>query len=90
MILWYLANADMVPAPIRNPDDMRLSTAMLGYADCGGEAFVVDMAVMSEQIFYKHLRTLAPVLEGVGAKLVVVNEEGVMQYFCGYKFEPID
>lgn len=89
-VSWYLANGDLVPEPLRDPEDGRVVGGGLGVSFCGEEAFIIDCFVASEQAFYRNMRVIAPVLSCLGAKLVTVKREGVAVYSCGYEFTLIE
>ncbi len=89
-VSWYLANGDLVPEPLRDPEDGRVVGGGLGVSFCGEEAFIIDCFVASEQAFYRNIRIIAPVLSSLGAKLVTVKREGVAVYSCGYEFTLIE
>lgn len=86
---WYLANSDLVPQPLRDPENNLYSAAQCGVA-FGEEGFFFEQIVYDEKRFFRHLRILAPVLRSYRAKVVMVNEDGVMAYDCGYTFDPVD
>lgn len=85
-LLWYLSNTDEIPAPYRDPEDKQVAAANLGFAFCRGGETIVDFAVASEKKFFRTLRTLAPLLRKIGARLVFVKGEDVTCYRCGYSF----
>lgn len=87
-LAWYLKNMDMVPQPLRDPEDFVCGAMSVGIADCGEHGFILDHFVASEKKFFRSLRILAPVLSAFRAKVVEVNGEGVMTYDCGYDFKP--
>lgn len=89
-ITYYIADAsELIPEPILLPEDDEYGGAEIGIADCG-EAFILDFAVASERKFFRNLRCLAPLLMAYHAKLVFVNDEGMMVYDCGFEFTPQD
>jgi hypothetical protein len=89
-LAWYLQNTDLTPEPLRDPKDTILSAERIGFADCRENGFIIDILVMDEKRLFRTLRTLAPVLSGYDAKVVLVNKEGVNVYACGYDFTPVD
>ena len=46
--------------------------------------------VFDEQEFFRILKHLAPVLEGLSAKIVTVKKDGVLAYDPGYVIRPED
>lgn len=86
----YCAHLDRVPEPLRDPEDSRVAGVMIGVGDCGEDGYVIDHLVVSEKMFFRNLRILAPVLMAYRANVVVVNGDGIMAYRCGYEFTPID
>ncbi len=86
---WYLQNGELVPEPLRNKEDTRIAGGAIGFAACGEEGFILDFIAASENKFFRMLRTLAPVLQTMRAKVVVVNQDGVSVYDCGYEFNPV-
>lgn len=83
---WYLANGEQVPEPLRDPEDTRVGSGAIGFAECGEHGFILDCFVASENKFFRTLRTIAPVLQAYRAKVVLVNQDGVAVYDCGYRF----
>lgn len=49
-----------------------------------------DYMVFDEKEFFRVLRNLAPVLEGLNAKIVTVKRDGVIIYEPGYIIRPAD
>ena len=49
-----------------------------------------DCMVFDEQEFFRILKHLAPVLEGLSAKIVTVKKDGVLAYDPGYVIRPED
>lgn len=86
---WYLSHSELVPEPLRDPEEKRISVANVGTVNCGDEGFIQEFMVMDEKRMFRMLRILAPVLKEYRAKLVVVKAEGVMSYECGYDFVPV-
>lgn len=89
-LAWYMSNTDKVPQPLRDPDDTTLKAIGIGLADCGEHGFIVDNLVFDEKKWFRNVRTLAPVLRAYGAKMVVVNGQGIMVYSCNYDLDPAD
>lgn len=87
---WYIQNSKLVPEPLRNPNDTGLSGLSIGLGVCAEKGFVFDNLIFDEKRFFRTLRILAPVLRSYDAKMVVVNEGGVMAYSCDYDFTPLD
>lgn len=87
---WYMQNMKKVPAPLRDPDDSRLSAMYVGTADCAEHGLLMESLVADEKKFFRMLRILAPVLRAYDAKAVVVNRDGVQVYACGYTFAPVE
>ena len=87
---WYLSNGESIPEPLRDPDDTLVAGLGIGIATCGEHGFIFETMVASEKKFFRTLRILAPVLKEYRAKVVMVNEEGVMAYDCGYEFTPVE
>ena len=86
---WYLQNSELIPEPLRDPDERRVSVANVGVINCGDEAFIQEFMVLDEKRLFRMLRILAPVLREYRARLVVVNADGVMSYDCDYDFVPV-
>lgn len=86
---WYLFNTEQIPQPLRDPEDPLVSSMRCGLA-FSEDGFFIEFLVFDEKRFFRLLRILAPVLSAYRAKVVVVNDESVMAYDCGYTFEPID
>lgn len=89
-LLWYIGNMRLVPEPIRSPEETRVSACGIGFGFCEENGYVIDNMVFREKGFFRTLRILAPVLKAYKAKVVVVNESGLMAYDCDYEFTPID
>ena len=84
---WYITNADKVPEPLRNPDDHGLTAMTIGFGETEESVFI-DNLVFDEQLFFRTLRFMAPVLRTYRAKIVTVNGDGIMSYLCDYEFTP--
>ncbi|MDE7464019.1 MAG: hypothetical protein K2M48_03220, partial [Clostridiales bacterium] len=82
----YFSEMSNVPVPIRDPDDSRMVGTMIGIGDCGEDGYLVDYIIVSEKAFFRKLRILAPVLKAYGAKVVIVNKDGIAAYDCDYEF----
>lgn len=89
-LMWYLSNGKLVPEPLRDPEDRRLSGMGIGFADCAEHGFIVENMIADEKKFFRLLRILAPVLRAYNAKAVVVNGNGVTTYACDYEFTPLE
>jgi len=87
VIAWYMTNLELVPEPLRDPDDTGISAMSIGYGETEHCVFLDNM-VFDERRFFRTLRILAPVLRNYHAKVVVVNPDGVMSYVCDYEFTP--
>lgn len=87
---WYLANGEQIPEPLRDPNETRVGSGAIGFAECGENGFILDCFVASENKFFRMLRTLAPVLQSYRAKVVLVNKDGAVVYECGYTFTPVE
>lgn len=87
VLTWYLNNFRLVPEPMRI--DL-VAADYVGVGFCGEEGFIIDCMVASEKVFFRLLRTIAPVLKALDAKVVAVNGQGVSVFECGYRFTPID
>ncbi|MDE6058944.1 MAG: hypothetical protein K2G44_02775 [Clostridia bacterium] len=85
-VSWYLANGNLVPEPLRDPEEGGLTGGSAGVGFCGEDGFILDCFVASEKAFFRRLRIIAPVLQSYGVKLVTVKKEGVTVYDCGYQF----
>ena len=91
IVSWYLTNGDLVPEPLRDPEQETVAGGSAGLCVCGeGEGFMIDCFVTSEKAFFRKLRIIAPVLKAFDAKLVTVKKDGIMAYSCGYDFTPIE
>ncbi len=86
-LMWYLSHGDLIPAPIRDPEDAFSCGYGIGSCHCGKHGYIVESAIYDEQKFFGQLRCMAPVLLSLGAKLVVANRSGVKVYDCGYEFK---
>ena len=86
---WYFGNSALIPEPLRDPEERRISVANVGVINCGDEGFIQEFMVMDEKRMFRMLRILAPVLREYRARLVVVNADGVMSYDCDYDFVPV-
>ncbi len=89
-LMWYLGNMVLVPEPIRDPKETKVSVCGIGLGFCGENGYLIDNMVFREKGFFRMLRIIAPVLRAYRAKVVVVNESGLMAYDCDYEFTPID
>lgn len=89
-VSFYLLNGGRVPEPLRDPEDTRVSGGIVGAAHCVDGELMIDCMVASEKAFFRKLRTIAPVLQAYGAKLVAVKSDSVSVYQCGYEFELIE
>lgn len=86
---WYLSHADEYPQPITLPEEWRIFVKNVGvvFASSG---LSEDCMVFDEKEFFRVLRNLAPVLEGLRAKIVTVKRDGVIVYEPGYRIRPVD
>lgn len=85
-----LAQSELVPEPIRNPlKDLPCGWG-IGVAERSDGGGIIELAVADEKAMMRKLRTMAPVLSGVGAKLVTVTHEGICTYECGFTFPKIN
>lgn len=91
----YLAGEDKVPEPLLYAEDFTPSLRQLGVFACysdedipNGMAF--DFLVTDEKAFFRFMKILTPVLVRYGARIVVVNDDGVQEYKPGYVIEPAD
>ena len=84
---WYMRNIDLVPEPLRDPDDVTLSAMGVGNGLCE-RGWFFDNFVFDERKFFVNLRMMAPVLAAYGAKLVLIDDGGIRCFSCGYTFEP--
>lgn len=86
---WYLGHADEYPAPITLPENKEVFVKHVGvvFAQSG---LCEDCMVFDEKEFFRVLRNLAPVLTGLGAKIVTVKRDGVIVYEPGYTIRPAD
>ncbi len=89
-LAWYMSHSDMVPQPLRDPHDTTVKAMGIGLADCGEHGFILDNLVFDEKKWFRGIRMLAPVLRAYGAKMVVVNGQGIMVYSCNYDLDPAD
>ncbi len=91
----YTACEDKVPEPIIYADDYIPSFKGLGVFACYSdedipEGMAFDFLVLDEKAFFRFMKILTPVLIRYGARLVVVNDDGVQEYKPGYVIEPAD
>ncbi len=86
--LWYLENVRSAPLAPDPEGELVAMNVGFGYGET--EGFFFDFLVADENFFFAELRTLAPVMQACGVKMVVVNEQGVMAYDCGYTFTPVE
>lgn len=84
---WYISNLELVPEPIRVPDDKLFSAMTVGFGETESYVFV-DNLVYDEQRFFRTLRIIAPVLRSYRTRVVMVNKDGVTSYLCDYEFTP--
>lgn len=85
-VQWYLANAHLVPEPIRDPENDLPCAWNFGVADCGDRGGIIEMLVADDKKTFGSLRRIAPVLNSFGVKLVTVSGK-VDVYNCGYTFD---
>ena len=86
---WYMSHAEEYPEPIT------LTENRIVFAKQAGLVFTrsgicEDYMVFDEKEFFRVLRNLAPVLEGLNAKIVTVKRDGVIIYEPGYIIRPAD
>lgn len=91
----YMAGEDKVPEPILEEEYFIPSFNVLGVSECysdedilNGAAF--DVLVTDEKAFFRFIKILTPVLTRYGARIVVVNDDGVQEYKPGFVIEPVD
>lgn len=91
----YLAGEDKVPEPLLYAEDFTPSLRQLGAFMCYSDEDIIDgiafeCLVTDEKAFFRFIKILTPVLTRYGARIVVVNDDGVQEYKPGYVIEPAD
>jgi len=86
-VMWCLSHPEEVPTPLRDPLDSSLGMIRIGMA-LSLNGLSLDFAVANEDKMFRALRMLAPALRHCGAKVVLVNLNGITTYECGYEFIP--
>lgn len=91
----YLGGEDKLPEPVVYAEDFIPSFSVLGMFVCYSDedipyGIAFDCLVKDEKAFFRFMKILAPVLSFYGAKIVVVNDDGAMEYKSGFVIEPAD
>ncbi len=86
---WYLGHAGEYPEPITEPGSWEIFVKGAGFV-LMPDGMCNDYMVFDEKEFFRVLRNLAPVLEGLHAKIVTVKKDGVIVYEPGYVIRPED
>ena len=80
---WYFYHAAEYPDPIMREEDRENFAENVGIT-FSPKGICTDYMVFDEQEFFRVLKHLAPVLEGLNAKIVTVKKDGVLVYNPGY------
>lgn len=91
----YLKGEDGIPAPIIEEEYFLPSFTGCGTTYCYSdedilEGITYDFLVTDEKAFFRFIKILTPVLTRYGARIVVVNDDGVQEYKPGFVIEPVD
>jgi len=86
---WYFYHAEEYPEPIVRKEDWESFAKNVGIT-FAPKGICTDCMVFDEQEFFRILKHLAPVLEGLSAKIVTVKKDGVLAYDPGYVIRPED
>ena len=86
---WYMSHADEYPAPITFPGSWEIFVKNVGVVFTPS-GLCEDCMVFDEKEFFRVMRNLAPVLEGLNVKIVTVKRDGVIVYEPGYVIRPAD
>lgn len=86
---WYFYHAEEYPEPIVRKEDWESFAKNVGII-FSPKGICTDCMVFDEQEFFRILKHLAPVLEGLSAKIVTVKKDGVLVYDPGYVIRPED
>jgi hypothetical protein len=86
---WYVGGETLVPEPVVLKEEFVPSCMPIGVCSCG-DGFAFDFFVADEKRFYRFIKILAPVLSATGARLIMVNDDGVTEYVCGNEIVPAD
>ena len=86
---WYMSHADEYPAPITFPGSWEIFVKNVGVVFTPS-GLCEDCMVFDEKEFFRVMRNLAPVLEGLNVKIVTVKRDGVIVYEPGYVIRHAD
>lgn len=86
---WYISHAEEYPEPITLPENRIIFAKQAGLVFTHS-GICEDYMVFDEKEFFRVLRNLAPVLEGLNAKIVTIKRDGVIIYEPGYIIRPAD
>lgn len=86
---WYFSHREGYPEPIYNSEDWELFMKQVGMT-FSPDGVCIDFMIFDEKEFFRFMRNLAPVLEGLHAKIVTVKRSGEIVYNPGYIFLPED
>lgn len=87
-VSWYLANTNLVPEPIRDPENDLPCAWNIGFSDCGDNGGIIEMLVADDRMAFGILRRMSPVLKACRVRLVTVGSI-INVYECDFKFDKI-